>query len=77
MSKRSKSQTIEYAFRFAKGTDAEQARMVEMIRVNLAALVEQVILTHDGREVAVDGFRLRDNPDVIYALAQKKASDQA
>ncbi|ETX02183.1 MAG: hypothetical protein ETSY2_36050 [Candidatus Entotheonella gemina] len=74
MSKRSKPQTIEYAFRFAKGTDTEQARMVEMIRVNLAALIEQVVLTHDGQEVPVDGFRLRDQPDVIYALTQKKES---
>lgn len=74
MSKRSKPQTIEYAFRFAKGTDTEQARMVDMIRVNLAALVEQVILTHAGQDVPVDGFRLRDQPEVIYALAQKQES---
>ncbi|ETW96550.1 MAG: hypothetical protein ETSY1_26190 [Candidatus Entotheonella factor] len=46
--------------------------MVEMIRVNLAALIEQVVLTHDGQEVPVDGFRLRDQPDVIYALTRKK-----
>lgn len=77
MSKRSKPQTIEYAFRFAKGTDTEQARMVEMIRANLAALVEQVILTHHGQEVPVDGFRLRDAPDVTYALTQKKEIDHA
>ncbi len=70
MSKRSRPQTIEYAFRFAKGTDAEQARMVEMIRVNLNALVQQVILTHGGEAIPVDGFRLRDEPDVVYALAQ-------
>ncbi len=70
MSKRSKPQTIEYAFRFAKGTDAEQARMVEMIRVNLAALIEQVVLTHDGQEISVDGFRMRDEPDITYALNQ-------
>jgi hypothetical protein len=67
VSKRSKPQTIEYAFRFAKGTDTEQARMVDMIRVNLAALIEQVILTHDGREVQVDGFSLRYAPEVIHA----------
>jgi len=73
VSKRSKPQTIEYAFRFAKGTDSEQARMVDMIRVNLAALIEQVILTRDGQEVQVDGFRLRDTPDVIYTLTQKQA----
>ncbi len=76
MSKRSKPQTIEYAFRFAKGTDTEQARMVEMIRVNLAALVEQVILTHHGEEVPVDGFRLRDDPDVIHPLTQSRGNRQ-
>lgn len=70
MSKRSKPQTIEYAFRFAKGTDTEQARMVEMIRVNLNALMQQVVFTHDGEEVPVDGFCLRDQPDVIYPLTQ-------
>lgn len=77
MSKRSKPQTIEYAFRFAKGTDSEQARMVEMIRVNLAALIEQVILTHDGQEVQVDGFRLRQEPEVSYALTQKQEIGRA
>ncbi len=44
--------------------------MVEMIRVNLNALMQQVILTHDGEDVPVDGFRLRDAPDVVYALTQ-------
>jgi hypothetical protein len=74
VSKRSKPQTIEYAFRFAKGTDTEQARMVEMIRVNLKALLEQVILTHDGQEVPVDGFRLRDEPAVIHALTAEQGN---
>ena len=72
MSKRSKPQTIEYAFRFAKGADTEQARMVEMIRVNLAALIEQVMLTRDGQEVEVDGFRLRHDPEVIHTLIEKQ-----
>jgi hypothetical protein len=70
MAKRSKPQTIEYAFRFAKGTDAERARMAEMVRVNLQELVKQVILTHHGQEVTVDGFLLRDAPDTTYELAQ-------
>ena len=68
MAKRSKPQTIEYAFRFAKGTDAERVRMAEMIRVNLQELVKQVILTHGGQEVTVDGFKLRDASDTTYAL---------
>lgn len=77
MAKRSKPQTIEYAFRFAQGTDTEQARMVEMIRVNLHELVKQLILTHNGQEVVVDGFRLRESPDTTYALATPVPQDEA
>jgi hypothetical protein len=68
MTTRKKPQTIEYAFRFARGTDTERARMVEMIRVNLGELIKMVVLTHAGQEVEVDGFRLRDAPDVVYDL---------
>lgn len=70
MAKRSKPQTIEYAFRFASGTNAERARMVDMIRVNLGELVKMVVLTHHGQEVQVDGFRLRDAPEATYDLAK-------
>ena len=76
MAKRSKPQTIEYAFRFAKGTDSEQARMVEMIRVNLHELVKQLVLTHNGEEVSVDGFRLREAPDVNYAIDTPHSPDK-
>ena len=68
MPPRKKPQTIEYAFRFAKGTNTERARMVEMIRVNLGELVQMVTLTHAGQEVQVDGFCLRDDPGVTYDL---------
>ena len=68
MPPRKKPQTIEYAFRFAKGTNTERARMVEMIRVNLGELMQMVTLTHAGQEVQVDGFRLRDDPGVTYDL---------
>jgi hypothetical protein len=68
MTKRSQPQTIEYAFRFARGTQTERTRMVEMIRVNLHELVKRIILTHAGYEVDVDGFRLREEPDITYAL---------
>lgn len=70
MTKRSQPQTIEYAFRFAQGTQTERARMVEMIRVNLHELVKRIVLTHAGHEVDVDGFRLREEPDITYALEQ-------
>lgn len=68
MTKRRKPQTIEYAFRFAKGTHTEQARMVEMIRVNLSELLNMVTLTHAGQEVHIDGFHLRQDPTRVYAL---------
>jgi hypothetical protein len=68
MTTRKKPQTIEYAFRFAKGTNTERARMVEMIRVNLGELLHMVILTQAGQEVVVDGFHLRDDPTSVYDL---------
>jgi hypothetical protein len=68
MTTRKKPQTIEYAFRFAKGTHTERARMVEMIRVNLEELLHMVILTQAGQEVVVDGFCLRDDPASVYDL---------
>jgi hypothetical protein len=68
MTTRKKPQTIEYAFRFAKGTNTERTRMVEMIRVNLGELLNMVVLTQTGQDVAVDGFRLRDNSAIVYDL---------
>jgi hypothetical protein len=68
MTTRKKPQTIEYAFRFAKGTNTERSRMVEMIRVNLGELMKIVTLTRAGQDVEVDGFRLRDTADVVYDL---------
>ncbi len=76
MSKRSKPQTIESAFRFAKGTRTERARMAEMIRVNLGELIKMVVLTADGQEVQVDGFYLRDEPEVRYDLATPVAQPE-
>jgi hypothetical protein len=70
MTKRKKLQTIEYASRFVKDANAEPARMVEMIRVNLGELMKMVTLTRAGREVQVDGFRLCDTPGVTYDLSQ-------
>jgi len=68
MSKRKNPQTIEYAFRFAKGTQTERTRMAEMIRVNLGELVKMIVLTHHGQDVRVDGFRMRDDPTCDYRL---------
>ena len=68
MTTRKKPQTIEYAFRFATGTNTERARMVEMIRVNLGELLKMVVLTQAGQEMAVDGFSLRDDPAIVYDL---------
>jgi hypothetical protein len=76
MTTRKKPQTIEYAFRFAKGTNTERARMVEMMRVNLGELLTMVVLTHAGQEVAVDGFRLRDDPTIVYDLHSPVAQSE-
>jgi hypothetical protein len=80
MTTRKKPQTIEYAFRFAKGTHTERARMVEMIRVNLGELLHMVVLTQAGQDVAVDGFRLCDDPAIVYDLsapvAQREESSE-
>jgi diacylglycerol kinase family enzyme len=70
MAPRSKPQTIEYAFRFAKGTNTEQARMVEMIRVNLCELLKMIQPTTGGEAVHIDGFYMRTAPEVFYALDQ-------
>jgi hypothetical protein len=68
MSKQKKPQTIEYALRFAKGSNTDRARMAEMIRVNIGELVKIIVLTHAGQNVQVDGFRLRDDPQCDYRL---------
>jgi hypothetical protein len=36
-----------------------------------------VMLTHDGQEVQVDGFRLRDTPDEIHVLTPKQPLGKA
>ena len=68
MSKQKKPQTIEYAFRLAKGSNTDRARMAEMIRVNIGELVKIIVLTHAGQDVQVNGFRLRDDPQCDYRL---------
>ena len=70
MAKRSKPQTIEYAFRYAQGTNTERARMAEMIRVNLHELVQRIALTYEGETIKIDGFRLLDDPETTYVLTQ-------
>ncbi len=68
MAKRKNPQTIEYAFRFTKGVDTGRARMAEMIRVNLGELAKMIVFTHTGKDVQVDGFRLRDDPQTDYRI---------
>lgn len=68
MAKRKNPQTIEYAFRFAKGVNTDRARMAEMIRVNLGELAKMIVFTHSGQDVQVDGFRLRDDPQTDYRI---------
>lgn len=76
MSTRSKPQTIEYAFRFAKGTHAERSRMAEMIRVNLGELLKMIQLTADGQPIHVNGFALRDTPELVYDVRVPIAQEE-
>ncbi|MGB9721992.1 MAG: hypothetical protein ACPL28_11015 [bacterium] len=41
--------------------------IIEVIKENLEAILEVVILTCDGKEVSVNGFKLLDG-DEIYSL---------
>lgn len=62
-----------YVFRFALkpgSTDrpAYSDPLLELIRGQLADLLDAVVLTEGGRRVRVDGFRLLQDPDTQYAI---------
>ncbi len=42
--------------------------MAEMIRVNLGELAKMIVFTHTGKDVQVDGFRLRNDPQTDYRI---------
>ncbi|MCJ7751203.1 MAG: hypothetical protein MUQ65_08930 [Armatimonadetes bacterium] len=63
----------EYVFRFpiqpAAGEEAVyDDPLVELVRGQLADLLDTAILTDHGRRVRVDGFRLLQDPDTQYKV---------
>jgi hypothetical protein len=63
----------EYVFRFALKPDSTDGSgysdpLLELIRGQLADLLDAVVLTEGGRRVRVDGFRLLQDPDTQYAV---------
>lgn len=63
----------EYVFRFRIETPAADEAayddpLVELIRGQLADLLDAVVLTHRGRRVTIDGFRLLQEPEKEYRI---------
>jgi len=49
--------------------------LLELIRGQIADLLDTVILTDHGRRVRVDGFRLIQNPEVQYDVMPARESE--
>jgi|GEM_PF-836297 len=62
----------EYVFRFrvqpSSGNAAYDDPLIELIRGQLADLLDSVILTDHGRRVRVDGFRLLQDPETQHHI---------
>lgn len=42
--------------------------LVELIRSQLEQLLNLVVLTHEGEDMKVDGFKLLNNPEQTYRI---------
>ncbi len=67
------SEQGDYVFRFrtepsSTGEPVYDDPLVELIRGQLADLLDSVVLTDHGRRVRVDGFRLLQNMDTQYEI---------
>jgi hypothetical protein len=63
----------DFVFRFsleplAAGEVGYDDPLLELIRGQLADLLDAVILTNHGERVRVDGFRLLQDPDTQWAI---------
>jgi hypothetical protein len=72
-SSREQSDPDEYVFRFRIETPttdeaAYDDPLVELIRGQLADLLDAVVLTHRGCRVTVDGFCLLQEPEKEYGI---------
>ncbi len=70
-------QTEEYVFRFRldpqEDAPAYEDPLVELIRGQLADLLDAVVLMERGRRVRVDGFRLLQDPETQYEIFPKSS----
>ena len=69
----------DYVFRFRlEPAEPDEAGyddpLLELIRGQLADLLDAVVLTHHGKRVRVDGFRLLQDPDTQYDIFPKSGS---
>ncbi len=63
----------DFVFRFSlEATEPESGAyeepLLELIRGQLADLLDAVVLTYHGKRVRVDGFRLLQDPDTQYRI---------
>ena len=67
----------DYVFRFRVDPSGEAPvyddALVELIRGQLADLLDAVILTDHGRRVGIDGFRLLQEPEIQYEIFPQSA----
>ena len=69
-----------FRFRLEEGPALIYAnRLAEMVRQQLAALLDVVVLTRGSQEVKIDGFKFLGDPGQIYSLwkGQFGSSDEA
>ena len=67
----------DFVFRFPIGASEPNEQgyadpLLELIRGQLADLLQAVVLTDHGRRVRVDGFRLLRDPDTQYDIFPDK-----
>ncbi len=67
----------DHVFRFRIDPSGEEPvyddPLVELIRGQLADLLDAVILTDHGRRVGIDGFRLLQEPETQYEIFPQSA----
>jgi len=72
----------DYVFRFRLDPSRADPRgyddaLLELIRGQLADLLDAVQLTYRGQLVKVDGFRLLQDPDTQYEVFPRRSQDPA
>ena len=69
----------DYVFRFSlepgePDDNAYDDPLLELIRGQLADLLDAAVLTYHGKRVRVDGFRLLQDPDTQYEIFPEAGS---